>query len=118
MKTRVTDTKDEQIKRFVETINPVLEKLKTALLSRKEITRGSNACFEMSIDDNCAYAYEHISQYLVDIAPTVTKTRYLTITKTVRQISDCLHTFYIPHNKLPLIYSIMELNVHRCLPNY
>lgn len=102
-------------KSFLKIMNPLLIKLKIFNLTSKEWILGMDACSNIIYKDQFKFAYDYLVTYLIDVAPEVTKTRYLEITKSLYMIASYMHRFEIPRAKLPTLNEVSNKNIDRCL---
>lgn len=101
---------------FLETMNPILTKIKVAQLTSNEFMLGMDACFQIVINEKFRFAYDHLVKFLIDAAPELTKDRYLDVSNSIIRMASYMHRFEIPKAKLSTLMQISEEQLPRCRP--
>lgn len=102
---------NDQKDAFIKLMNLTFEQLKTDNLSANGFMKAMDSCFQMTITD-FRFAYLHLREKLIELAPNVDRETYLRIGQSVVRIASYMQRFEIPNAKLPSIWEIVEQHQH------
>jgi len=67
---------------------------------------GMDICSEIVVKNDFRFAYDYFLNILIEIAPRLTKEKYLDISKKISIMTSYMHRFEIPNSKLPSLSDV------------